>query len=64
MEKEYLAFSSVTSALVHRNAISVLKSFDLESYRQVLVSHGPILASKVILDAREHVEKHGYRPAQ
>jgi hypothetical protein len=64
MEKEYLAFSSVTSALVHPSAISVLKSFDLESYRSGLVSHGLILASKVILDARGHVEKHGYKPAQ
>lgn len=64
MEKEYLAFSSVTSALVHPSAVSVLKTFDLESYRTVLVAHGLILASKVILDAREHIEKHGYKPAQ
>ena len=64
MEKEFLAFSSVTSVLVHPSAISVLKIFDLESYRTVLESHGLILASKVILEAREHVEKHGHKPAQ
>ncbi len=64
MEKEYLALSGVTSALVHPSSISVLKTFDLELYRTVLVPHGLILASKVILDAREHIEKHGYKPAQ
>lgn len=64
MEKEYLAFSSVTSALVHPSAISVLKTFDIESYRTVLVAHGLILASKVIVEAREHIEQHGYKPAQ
>ena len=64
MEKEYLAFSSVTSALVHPSAISILKTFDPESYRTVLVAHGLILASKVILAVREHVEKHGHKPPQ
>ena len=64
MEKGYLAFSSVTSALVHPSAISVLKTFDIESYRTVLVAHGLIVASKVILEAREHIEQHGYKPAQ
>lgn len=64
MEKEYLAFSSVTSALVHPSAISVLKTFDIESYRTVLVAHGLILASKVIVEAREHIEQHRYKPAR
>jgi hypothetical protein len=62
MEKELLVFSGVTSRLVHPTALSVLKTFDLEVYRDVLVPHGLILASKVILDAREHIQRHGYKP--
>jgi hypothetical protein len=62
LEKEYLAFSSITSPLIHPSAISVLKTFDLESHRDVLTSLGLKQAGDVILDARAHIAEHGFRP--
>jgi hypothetical protein len=62
LEREYLAFSSITSALVHPSAISVLKTFDLEVYRDGLTCQGLMLAGDAILDARTHIEKHGFKP--
>jgi hypothetical protein len=62
LEKEYLAFSNITSPLIHPSAISILKTFDLESYRDVLTSLGLKLAGDVILDARAHIAEHGFRP--
>lgn len=64
LEKEYFALSGVTSMLVHPSAISVLKTFDLEAYREVLSMHGLILVSKVILEMRDHIAKHGYKSAR
>jgi len=64
LEKEYLAFSSITSPLIHPSAISVLKTFDLESYSDVLTSLGLKLAGDVILDARAHIAKHGFTPVK
>jgi hypothetical protein len=61
MEKEYLAFSSATSPLVHPSSLTVLKSFDLESCRVWLVLLSLNLASEVILDIRNHIEKYGFR---
>lgn len=63
LEKDYLAFSSVTSPLVHPSAISVLKIVDLEPYRTLLTNHGLILATKLLEEARTHCDKHGYKPA-
>jgi hypothetical protein len=63
LEKEYLAFSSVTSALVHPSAISILKTFDLEVYRDLLVPSGLILGTRIIEEGRIHVDKYGFRPA-
>jgi hypothetical protein len=64
MEKEFLAFSGVTSALVHPSALSILKTFDLESCRQVLVLHSLKLAGDVIVGVRGHIEKYGCKPAR
>lgn len=64
LEMEYLLVGSVTSTLIHPCAISVLKTFNLESYRDVLVINGLILATKLIEEAREHIEKFGYKPAK
>jgi hypothetical protein len=62
LQKEYLLFSRITSPLIHPTAISVLKTFDLESHRDSLTSLGLKLATDVILDAREHIEKYGFKP--
>lgn len=62
--KEYYALSGVTSILVHPSAISILKTFDLEAYRETVTIHGLILASKVILEARDHISLYGYRAAR
>lgn len=64
LHKEYFALSGVTSILVHPSAISILKTFDLEAYREAVTMHGSILASKVILEARDHISLHGYKPAR
>lgn len=63
LEKDYLAFSSVTSPLVNPSAISVLKIIDLEPYRTLLVNHGLILATKLLEEARAHCDKHGFETA-
>jgi len=62
LEKEYQFLSRVTSPLIHPSAISVLRTFDLESYRQSLTILGLKLVTDVILDARSHIGKHGFRP--
>jgi hypothetical protein len=49
--------------LVHPSALSVLKTFDLESCRDVITVLGLKLASQVIVEAREHITKHGHKPA-
>jgi hypothetical protein len=64
LEKEYFALSGVTSTLVHASAISVLKTFDIEDYRETVTIHGLILVSKVITEARDHIALHGYKPAR
>jgi hypothetical protein len=62
LEKQYVAISSVTSALIHPTALSVLRTFDLEVYRPSLVGQGLVIANDAIADARTHVEKHGFKP--
>lgn len=62
LEKEYLAFSSITSPLIHPSAVSVLKTFDLECYRDVLVALGLKLAGDVIEDTRKHIAEFGLKP--
>jgi hypothetical protein len=64
LEKEHQLVGSVTSDLIHPNAISVLKTFDLEVYRDPLVANGLILATKVILEIREHIKQYGYKSAK
>jgi hypothetical protein len=61
MEKEYLAFSSATSPLVHPSSLTVLKSFDLESCRVWLVLLSLKLLSDTILDVRKHIKKYAFR---
>ena len=62
LEKQYLAFSSVTSTLIHPTALSILKTFNLEVYRPGLVGQGLVIATDAIVDARTHVDKHGFKP--
>jgi hypothetical protein len=62
LEKQYLAFSSVTSTLIHPTALSVLRTFDLEVYRPGLIGQGLVIAGDAIVDARGHVDKHGFKP--
>jgi hypothetical protein len=62
--KEYFALSGVTSPLVHASAISVLKTFDLEAYRETVTIHGLLLTSKVITEARDHIALHGFKSAR
>jgi hypothetical protein len=64
LHKEYFALSGVTSALVHPSAISILKTFDLEAYRETVTVHGLVLVSKVIMEVREHIKKYGCKPAK
>ncbi len=63
LEKEYYALSGVTSTLVHASAISVLKTFDLEAYRETVTMHGLVLVGKVIVEVRTHIETRGCKPA-
>ncbi len=62
LEKQYPAFSSITSTLIHPTSLSVLKTFDLEVYRPGLTAQGLVLASECILDTRKHVDKFGFKP--
>ena len=62
LEKDYLAISSVTSPLIHPSAISVLRTFDIESYRDSLTGYGIMSASELLIDARQHVETNGFKP--
>src|SRR5579864_15719 len=61
LEREYNAFSSVTSTLVHPTALSTLKTFDLNVYRPILVANGLMLASRIIIEAREHIVEYGMK---
>jgi hypothetical protein len=63
MRKEYEAFGRLTSPLVHPSAVIVLRPFDVESCRISLVMHSLKRASDLILELREHIEKHGCTPA-
>jgi hypothetical protein len=64
LEKEYVALSSVTSPLIHPSAVSVLRSFNIEAYRDSLRSHGLFNGTQLILDARKHIETYGFKPAK
>lgn len=64
LEKEYLAISNVTSPLIHPSAISVLRAFDIEEYRDSLTGHGLVTASELIIDARTHLERSGFKPGR
>jgi hypothetical protein len=64
LEKEYLAISSVTSPLVHPSAISVLRTFNIECYRDSLTGHGIMNSGELIIDARQHIEANGFKPAK
>jgi hypothetical protein len=63
LEREYQLVGSVTSDLIHPSAISVLKTFDLEAYRDQLVASGLVLATKVIIEMQEHIKQYGYKTA-
>jgi hypothetical protein len=61
LQKEYNAFSSVTSTLVHPTALSTLKTFHLNVYRPILVTNGLMLASRIIVEARQHIVQYGMK---
>jgi hypothetical protein len=62
LEKEYPAVNSITSKLVHPTALSILKTFNLDVMRPIFVSQGLVLASRIVIETREHFEKHGMKP--
>ena len=64
LEKEYLALSATTSPLIHPSAVSVLRTFDIDCYRDSLVGHGTVNGSELIIDVRKHIEVHGFKPAK
>jgi len=39
-----------------------LKTFDLNVYRPILVANGLMLASRIIIEAREHIVEYGMKP--
>ena len=64
LKGEYDAIGSVTSSLIHPSAHSVLKVSDLALLEPLLVPKGLLLASKIILEIRDHIQTHGYQPAK
>lgn len=64
LEKEYLALSTVTSPLIHPSAISILRTFDMEVYRQPLQGFGLMNGSELVIDVRKHIEVNGFNAAK